>query len=102
MKTKNMTTLHLRNSISLSHLRRVFFLFPLALACFALLPTGQAQLSPPPDGGYPGDNTANGQQALLSNTTGGANTANGDSALYSNTTGLFNTATGSVALYSNT
>ena len=32
-----------------------------ALACFALLPGAQA-VSPPPDGGYPGFNTAEGNQ----------------------------------------
>jgi len=41
-----------------------------ALACFALLPGAQA-VSPPPDGGYAGGNTAEGQNALFSLTTGG-------------------------------
>jgi len=40
------------------------------LACIALLPEAQA-VSPAPDGGYPGGNTAEGQNALLSRTTGG-------------------------------
>ena len=35
-----------------------------ALACFALSPIAQA-ISPPPDGGYPRFNTAEGQNALL-------------------------------------
>ena len=47
-------------------------------------------------------NTANGYQALYSNTTGYQNTANGLNALYSNTTGYYNTANGLNALYSNT
>jgi hypothetical protein len=47
-------------------------------------------------------NTANGNQALRYNTTGYENTANGHYALYSNTTGGWNTANGSKALYSNT
>jgi hypothetical protein len=34
-------------------------------------------VSPPPDGGYPGANTAEGQEALLSLTTGDFNTAVG-------------------------
>jgi hypothetical protein len=42
----------------------------LALACFGLLPQTQA-VSPAPDGGYPGGNTAEGQNALFSLTTGG-------------------------------
>ena len=72
-----------------------------ALACFMLSPIAQAQLSPPPGGGYPGDNTAEGFNALFSLTTGGlANTANGSQALYSNTTGSNNTANGYQALIS--
>ena len=39
--------------------------FLVALVCFGLLPTTQA-VSPAPDGGYPGGNTAEGQAALLS------------------------------------
>jgi hypothetical protein len=46
-------------------------------------------------------NTASGDQALYSNTTGSHNTASGDQALYSNTTGFHNTASGYQALYSN-
>ena len=47
-------------------------------------------------------NTANGSQALYSNTTGHQNTANGYQALFSNTTGYYNTANGYQALLSNT
>jgi len=47
-------------------------------------------------------NTANGVNALYSNTTGYSNTANGVDALYSNTTGYQNTANGVYALRSNT
>jgi hypothetical protein len=74
----------------------------LALAVFALSPAARAQLSPPPDGGYDGDTTAEGTDALFSLTTGTDNTAIGFEALYSNTTGDSNTATGSQALVSNT
>jgi hypothetical protein len=73
-----------------------------ALACLALAPSAQAQLSPPPDGGYPNANTAEGEDALFSLTTGTANTAIGFEALYNNTTGTVNTATGANALLSNT
>ena len=48
------------------------------------------------------NNTANSYQALNSNTTGSSNTANGRSALFSNTTGSNNTANGYQALNSNT
>jgi hypothetical protein len=91
-----------RNSISPSPLRYGLFLIPLLLAVFALSPTAQAQLSPPPDGGYPNNNTAEGTDALFSLTTGPDNTAVGFNALTSNTTGDSNTATGSIALESNT
>ena len=99
MKT---TTPLARNSISRSRLRYGVFLIPLVLAAFALSPTAQAQLSPPPDGGYDGNNTAEGTDALFSLTTGTDNTAVGFDALFSNTTGSENTATGSDALLSNT
>jgi hypothetical protein len=82
-------------------LRYGLFLIPLALAWFALSQLAQA-VSPPPDGGYPNDNTAEGTDALLSVTTGPDNTALGFDALFSNTTGDSNTATGSEALPSNT
>ena len=94
------------------------FLIIFALVCFALVQNTQA-VSPPPDGGYPGGNTAEGQNALLSltsgvyntavgfaslksNTIGTVNTAIGVNALSLNTTGVNNTATGGNALYSNT
>jgi hypothetical protein len=96
------TTPLARDSISRSPLRYGLFLIPLVLAAFALSPTAQAQLSPPPDGGYAGDNTAEGTDVLFSLTTGTENTAIGFEALFSNTTGDSNTATGSIALSSNT
>jgi hypothetical protein len=48
------------------------------------------------------NNTANGVQALRSNTTGGGNTANGAQSLLDNITGANNTANGFLALRSNT
>jgi hypothetical protein len=71
------------------------------LACLALSPGTQA-VSPAPDGGYPGGNTAEGQSALLSRTTGGFNTAVGFLSLRSDTTNSFNTAIGAGALLANT
>src|SRR5256885_1496727 len=76
-------------------------LITLALAWFALSQTTQA-VSPPPDGGYPEGNTAEGDDALLNLTTGSGNTAIGFQALLRNTTGTDNTATGFLALASNT
>jgi hypothetical protein len=76
-------------------------LITITLLCFALLPRAQAVV-PPPDGGYPGQNTAEGTQALLSLTTGLWNTALGYQALKSDTTGFSNTATGGRVLFNNT
>jgi hypothetical protein len=71
------------------------------IGCIVLLPNLQA-VAPAPDGGYPGGNTAEGQTALLSLTTGGFNTAAGFLSLRSNTTGSFNTAIGAGTLLANT
>jgi Chaperone of endosialidase len=68
---------------------------------FALSPVTQA-VSPPPDGGYPGDNTAEGQNALSNLATGTYNTAVGFFSLTSNVQGNFNSAIGAGALLSNT
>jgi Chaperone of endosialidase len=72
----------------------------LALGCFSVLPTMQA-VSPAPDGGYPGGNTAEGQNALLNLTSGGYNTAVGWLSLRSNSTNSLNTAIGAGALFAN-
>src|SRR5438132_8397833 len=100
-------------------LRPSFSVVLLALAfTFALSPTARA-VTPAPDGGYPNQNTAEGDGALLnltagvgntaigngalfSNTTGGGNTASGVEALFHNTTGIDNTAIGNDALFANT
>jgi hypothetical protein len=93
----------IRNSISSSPLRRGFLLIALALGGFALSPMTRAQLpSPAPDGGYPNQNTAEGDHALFSLTTGMDNTAIGSFALSANTTGGANTATGAFTLEFNT
>jgi hypothetical protein len=74
----------------------------LALGCFVVLSTAQA-VTPAPDGGYPGFNTAEGIQALQSLVTGGANnTALGFQTLFHTTDGIQNTATGFRALLNNT
>jgi hypothetical protein len=123
MKTKTSPT---TNSSSGSPSGRGLFLIPFVLAwfaCFALLPQARA-VSPAPDGGYPGNNTAEGEdalfnlefginntaigfQALYNNVGSGAldgnnNTAVGNQALFSNLLGSSNTAVGIKALFSNT
>src|SRR5207237_4873031 len=87
--------------IGRSPLRYGFLLIPLALAWFAISSTVRA-VTPAPDGGYPNGNTAEGDNALQSLTTGSANTAIGFNALPSDTTGNFNTAIGKSALFENT
>ncbi len=92
-----------RNVFDRSPLRRGFIPRALALAFAWILvsPTARA-VTPAPDGGYPDGNTAEGEDALFSLTTGTNNTAVGTSALFSNTTGSYNTAVGLLALQSNT
>jgi len=85
----------------LIQLKKATPVFLVALTCFAFSPIARA-VNPPPDGGYPSQNTAEGDSALFSLTTGIDNTAIGFNALFSNTTGSFNTATGIGALLHNT
>ena len=68
-----------------------------------LLPETHA-VNPPPDGGYPGFNTAEGQDALLSlaTRTGFANTAVGAFSLQSTVDTSFNTGVGAGTLFLNT
>jgi hypothetical protein len=68
---------------------------------FLARPKSAQAVDPPPEGGYPGGNTAEGQNALLSLTSGTYNTAVGFLSIESNATGEFNTATGAGALLSN-
>jgi hypothetical protein len=103
MKTTNPPT---RNSRSpypspISNYRSLLIILLLALCCFAPCSTLQA-VTPAPDGAYPGGNTAEGQNALRSLTSGTNNTALGFQALYHDTTGGNSAATGLRALYSNT
>jgi len=72
----------------------------LTLINFGLLTISEAVV-PPPDGGYPGFNTAEGQSALSALTTGIGNTAIGWRSLFSNTDGSFNTAVGAGTLVLN-
>ena len=86
----------------LIQLRKAAPVFCVVLVCFGFFPTMQA-VTPTPDGGYPGGNTAEGGSgALFSLTTGTNNTAVGSSALFSLTTGSQNTAVGAQALKNNT
>jgi hypothetical protein len=98
-----MTTPSSRNSITAATAGRDLLLIPLALVCFTLLPAPNAfAVTPAPDGGYPGANTAEGTSALFSRTTGVWDTALGYQALFHDTTGHSNTAVGLRSLFSNT
>jgi hypothetical protein len=77
------------------------FFIAFMLSCFGLSAKVLAVV-PAPDGGYPGGNTAEGENALFTLTTGASNTAIGFAALGSNTTGASNTALGFAVLASNT
>ena len=70
------------------------------VVCFGFLPNGEA-VNPPPDGGYPGGNTAEGQNALSTLTSGTFNTAVGFLSLTTDAAGQFNTAVGAGALFAN-
>ena len=101
----------------LIQLKKANPLFLVAVACFGFLPMAQALLPPPPpDGGYPNGNTAEGTNALFDLNGGTDNTAIGADALLSNSPAastqlsvlvsppivrLSGTATGFEALFSN-
>ena len=91
----------LRNSTVFARSPRGLLLIPLILVCFALSPQVQA-LSPPPDGGYPNGNTAEGDSALSGLTGGFYNSAVGFLSLLSNADASFNTGVGAGALLLNT
>jgi hypothetical protein len=96
-----MTPLRLRKSIDQSLPRHGFLLLSvtLVLAWLALAPAARAVCQ---DACLTNFNTVQGDDALISLTSGVQNTAIGVSALRNNTTGGFNTATGVNALISNT
>jgi hypothetical protein len=98
-----MKTLIISNSslLSIRRPRAAFILIALTLMGFVLAAKTQA-LNPPPDGGYPGGNTAEGQGALLNLTSGTFNTAVGFLSLRSDIENNFNTAVGAGSLFANT
>src|SRR5438477_4194499 len=118
MNSRRTITLQTKNSIPRLPWSHALLFVPLTLACFALSPAARA-VTPAPDGFYLNQNTAEGEDALFSLTTGSGNTAVGFQtlysttagggnmgigahALYTNTQGQFNTASGSFALFNNT
>jgi trimeric autotransporter adhesin len=85
-------------------LTTTLLLTPLVLACFAFSQLAHAELdvSPPPDGGYPGFTTAEGQNALKNLTNGFGNSAFGWYSLFSVTSASYNTGLGAGTLALNT
>lgn len=88
----------IRTLVRQPFLRPAFIL--VALAFFAHIPAAQA-VSPPPDGGYSGGNTAEGDSALSSLTSGTYNTGIGWFSLRSVTSNERNTAVGAGTLLLN-
>ena len=78
-------------------LRRLF-LIPLMLVCFALCAIVQAVEPAAPDTALPGGNTADGQNVLVSLTSGTFNTAIGFDSLLLNSDTSFNTGVGAGTL----
>ena len=99
IKTKTMTTLHLRQSIGRSPLR-FDFLIPLMFGCFGLSPTARAVTPAEPELCAPNFTVKGGCHALYEN-TGIGNTALGWHALAENTDASFSTGIGAGALIAN-
>jgi len=104
-KRKEMTTMKTlitsQNSLlTILRSRSASILVVLTLGAFAVAHDGHA-VSPPPDGGYPGGNTAEGQSAVLSLTSGTFNTAIGFLSLSGLKEGNFNTGLGAGTLLFN-
>ena len=79
----------------------LLFVTAFLLATFGFMSIAHAVV-PAPDGGYPGQNTAEGQSALLHLAGGTYNTALGWASLRFNATGNLNTGVGAATLLKNT
>src|SRR5206468_5869519 len=90
-------------AVSRSFRRRALLLIGCVVAAVALPPLARA-VDPPPVGGYPGENTALGEDALFSYDTSiqGENTACGHDSLHNLSTGIYNTAFGDDTLHDST
>jgi hypothetical protein len=121
LKTLRSFNINLRNSTNHAHPLRGSLLIPLLIGCFAFLPRAQAapekvtatpdamvnphrqvlRMPAAPELALAGFNTADGDHALFSITTGIANTAVGWYSLFANTDGSWNTAVGAGTLVLN-
>jgi trimeric autotransporter adhesin len=104
MKTKTMKNPKIRKSNDHLFCQRILLLVSVLLAWSGLgqLAPKAFGVVPPPDGDYPGRNTAEGHKALFSLTTGTDNAALGYSSLQTLTTGSLNTGIGAWTLALNT
>jgi hypothetical protein len=102
LKTLQSLNANLRNRINHTPLRCRSFLIPVILMCFALCQQVQAATDTPDPGPKPFGNTADGQGALQSVTTGLYNAAFGTFSLLSLTDGNFCTGVGAGTLLVNT
>jgi hypothetical protein len=98
---QNPMNILIKTLIGWPFLRSSFTLIAFALLCAAATPKVFGVV-PAPDGGYPGFNTAEGQNALKNLSTGQGNTAAGWFSLFSATTASFNTGVGAGSLALNT
>src|SRR2546430_16857551 len=81
-----------RKKTSISGRNEERALLIMMIGCLTLFAVAKASaVNPPPDGGHPGENTAEGTNALFSLTSGIDNTAIGFDALFADTTGMENT-----------
>ncbi len=89
-----------REPARLLPVRYAFLFIPVILVClaFSLEVRAETDVSPPPDGGYPGFTTAEGTNALRNLGSGQGNSAFGWFSLFSNTTANFNTGLGAGTL----
>ena len=98
----------MKPSIKFNQVRKLLLLSPLTLACFGLLPRAQAQTNTAYGNGALVSltsgvwNSGFGFEALNHDTAGKNNTATGLRSLFSDTSGSNNTANGVYALYGNT
>src|SRR5438874_9994493 len=98
--TKQKETRNMKMTSTIAHPALAVILA--AATYLAILSAAQAALNPPPDGGYPGFNTAEGQNALKNLTSGIGNTGLGWYSLFAVGGGSYNTGIGAGALILNT
>src|ERR1041384_5968714 len=78
---------------------RIQKLIQILIVTLWVMPFSQTPaVTPPPDGGYAGFNTAEGTKALQNLSTGVGNSGLGSYSLFTNTNGSYNTAVGAGTL----